>query len=278
MALDGQTVYFKNKNSGCCLDGGPDREICQWEKNNAEHQRFRLQHAGDNKYHILCEKDGLALDVAGGEDEDGAELIKYELHGGENQQWVFEPTGDGGFTISSAVGDHRTIDVPDWSTENGTRLKLWNKNGGDNQVFYLVFGWDGKVVTLKNKNSGQCLDAGPDRNICQWEPNGAEHQQFKLVHVEGDKYNIISEKDGCALDLAGGCDEDGTELIKYELHGGQNQQWFFEPSGCGGFNIVSALGNGRAIDVPGSSCENGCDLKLWEKHGGDNQVFYVEDS
>ena len=37
----------------------------------------------------------------------------------------------------------------------------------------------------------------------QWERNDEPHQQFKLVHVSGNTYNIISEKDGKALDVAG---------------------------------------------------------------------------
>jgi len=134
---------------------------------------------------------------------------------------------------------------------------------------------DGQVVFLRNKCTGHVLDAGPERNLCQWERNDAPHQQFKLVHVEGSTYHIISEKDGKALDVAGGADEDGAEIIKWDFHGGVNQQWIFEATDDGGFVIASALG-GRAIDVPSYSTEQGCRLNLWEKHGGDNQIFYSE--
>jgi len=134
---------------------------------------------------------------------------------------------------------------------------------------------DGQVVILKNKCTGHVIDAGPDRNLCQWEHNGEAHQNFKLIHVDGDKYHIVSEKDGKAIDVAGGRDEDGAEIIKWDLHGGVNQQWHFEESGCGGWVIRSA-GGGRAIDVPSYSTDQGCNLNLWEKHGGDNQVFYTE--
>merc|ERR1712240_256464 len=109
----------------------------------------------------------------------------------------------------------------------------------------------------------------------QWERNDEPHQQFKLVHVSGNTYNIISEKDGKALDVAGGADEDGAEIIKWDFHGGINQQWHFEATDDGGWVIQSAVG-GRAIDVPSYSTEQGCNLCLWEKHGGDNQVFYSE--
>lgn len=134
---------------------------------------------------------------------------------------------------------------------------------------------DGQIVFLRNKSTGHVLDAGPDRNLCQWERNDAPHQQFKLVHVEDNKYHILNEKDGKALDVAGGRDEDGSEIIKWDLHGGVNQQWMFEESGDGGYVIMSASG-GKAMDVPGYSEEQGCNLNLWEKHGGDNQVFYCE--
>jgi len=134
---------------------------------------------------------------------------------------------------------------------------------------------DGQVVFLKNKCTGHVLDAGPDRNVCQWERNDAVHQQFKLVHVDGGRYHIICQNDGKALDVAGGLDQDGAEIIKYDLHGGVNQQWIFEATDDGGWVISSAIG-GRAIDVPSYSTDQGCNLNLWEKHGGDNQVFYAE--
>merc|ERR1711872_708273 len=108
---------------------------------------------------------------------------------------------------------------------------------------------DGQVVFLKNKCTGHVLDAGPERIVCQ--------------------------RDGKALDVAGGLDQDGAEIIKYDLHGGVNQQWIFEASDDGGWVISSANG-GRAIDVPSYSTDQGCNLNLWEKHGGENQVFYAE--
>jgi len=134
---------------------------------------------------------------------------------------------------------------------------------------------DGQVVFLKNKCTGHVLDAGPERNVCQWERNEALHQQFKLVHVDEGRYHIICQNDGKALDVAGGLDQDGAEIIKYDLHGGVNQQWIFEATDDGGWVISSAIG-GRAIDVPSYSTDQGCNLNLWEKHGGDNQVFYAE--
>jgi len=134
---------------------------------------------------------------------------------------------------------------------------------------------DGQVVFLRNKLSGHVLDAGTDRNICQWERNDEAHQQFKLVHVGGNVYHIISEKDGKALDVSGNRDEDGAEIIKWDFHGDTNQQWMFEATDDGGWIILSALG-GRALDVPDDSTEQGVNLHLWSKHGGDNQIFFHE--
>jgi len=135
---------------------------------------------------------------------------------------------------------------------------------------------DGQVVFLRNKNSGHVIDGGPERNICQWERNDEPHQQFRLVHTWGNRYNIICQKDGKALDVADNNDADGAEIIKWDFHGDTNQQWIFESSDCGGWVISSALGSDKAMDVPDDSTEQGCNLALWSKHGGDNQIFYVE--
>jgi len=135
----------------------------------------------------------------------------------------------------------------------------------------------GRVVYLRNKCSGLVLDGGPEKNLCQWGRNDpvTAHQLFKLVHITGDKYNIICQKNGKAVDLSGYEDKDGAEILTWDFHGGSNQQWHFEAAGGGGFFIRSAVG-GRVLDVPNLSTRQGCNLCLWEKNGGDNQVFYAD--
>jgi len=60
-SLHGQVVFLTNKHNGLVLDAGPNWNICQWKRSNQPHQKFKLDHAGGGKYHIICEKDGKAL-------------------------------------------------------------------------------------------------------------------------------------------------------------------------------------------------------------------------
>jgi len=133
-SLHGQVVFLTNKHNGLVLDAGPNWNICQWKRNNQPHQKFKLDHAGGGKYHIICEKDGKALDVEGGSNKNGTGIIKFDFHGSDNQKWIFEAC-KGGWVIMTALGK-RVIDVPGGSYEQGCNLVIWDKHRGDNQVFF----------------------------------------------------------------------------------------------------------------------------------------------
>ncbi|MER6998550.1 RICIN domain-containing protein [Streptomyces sp. NPDC000410] len=69
--------------------------------------------------------------------------------------------------------------------------------------------------------------------------------------VAGDKpYVMVNELTGKAADIQGGSSEDGTLLIAYERHGGENQQWLFSDMGDGYVNIAS-VGSGKCLQVDG---------------------------
>ena len=49
-----------------------------------------------------------------------------------------EADESGGFFIMSAMGE-RVLDVADHSREDGAAIILWDKNGGDNQIFIMEY-------------------------------------------------------------------------------------------------------------------------------------------
>jgi len=125
----------------------------------------------------------------------------------------------------------------------------------------------GMTLYLQNKCSDHVMDVGKTKHVCQWAERRTIQQKFKLVHVEGSKYNIISEKDGKAVDAS------DYNIIQWDFQNGKNQQWNFEAAGDDGFIIESGLGEGWVIEVPNNSCAQGCNFKLSRKDGGDNQIF-----
>ena len=96
-------------------------------------------------------------------------------------------------------------------------------------------------------------------------PHGA-NQLWKLDYQPDGTFLIISKLHGKALDCGG--QTQGTKLIMWDRHGGNNQRWRMD-----GNHIVSM--SGLVIDVEGSKTAPGAALILWPRHQhpSNNQLF-----
>ncbi|GAB4004866.1 hypothetical protein GCM10029992_51090 [Glycomyces albus] len=131
-----------------------------------------------------------------------------------------------GLTQSAPTGDQivgadsaRCLDVPNSSSTNGTRLQLWDCNGGANQRFTRTSAGELEV-------GGKCLDAsgwGTDEGteVVIWECTGGSNQQWN-VNSNGTITNAFN---GLCLDATGGATANGTQIILWSCNGGSNQQW-----------------------------------------------------
>jgi hypothetical protein len=123
----------------------------------------------------------LCLDVAAGEDPEGADALQAACTGGPSQQWLPTPAGtDAVGLVSSASG--KCLDVDGESRDDGAAVQQWSCNGGANQQWRLTPSAAGPV-TLVNVNSGLCLDlpgssASPGTKLVQSACTGGTNQQW----------------------------------------------------------------------------------------------------
>lgn len=66
--------------------------------------------------------------------------------------------------------------------------------------------------------------------------------------------------------------DDGTPIIQYPSHGGDNQLWTIEPTSDGYVRIV-ARHTGKLLDVEGASIYDGAQVIQYTGHGGANQQW-----
>ncbi|MCL3862972.1 glycoside hydrolase family 16 protein [Actinotalea sp. K2] len=117
----------------------------------------------------------LCLDVPWGQTHDGNPAQVAHCNGNVAQQWTRGADG----TIR-ALG--KCLDVAASGTTNGTVVQLWTCNGTQAQRWT----YDSPSKTLRNPQSGKCLDAvggtpvrdGQRLNI--WDCHGAANQQWSL--------------------------------------------------------------------------------------------------
>jgi endo-1,4-beta-xylanase len=82
------------------------------------------------------------------------------------------------------VGSGRVLDEPGGQTGNGTRMEIWDANGGANQHWRASRNGDGSY-TLTNVASGRALEipAGQTGNgapVQVWDSNGGANQHWNL--------------------------------------------------------------------------------------------------
>lgn len=129
------------------------------------------------------------------------------------------PGGDTG--LVRGLGAGKCLDVNGSSSAPGTRVQIWECNGGTNQVWtrtgpgqLTVFGGTRCMAPLNNQTSqGTQVVIAP----C----DGGADQQWRF-HPNG---TVTGVRSGLCLDVAGSATTDGAKVQLWACNGGQNQYW-----------------------------------------------------
>jgi len=90
----------------------------------------------------------------------------------------------------------------------------------------------------------------------------------------GNTYKIIACHSGKAMDAYGAQTANGTQIIQWTYHGGNNQRWILTDRGNGQWSITGVQ-SGRCVDISGQGTANGTKVQLWDYWGGNNQKYFL---
>ncbi|MFE2559967.1 beta-galactosidase [Streptomyces sp. NPDC059352] len=116
---------------------------------------------------------GFLLDVYGGQDGDGGEIIQWTATGAANQHWSLVDQADGWVTIM-CMKSGKVLDVAGGQSSDGARVIQWSANGGSNQQWRLDDAGSGKVKIV-SRASGKLLSVA-----------GASTDAGAVVEIRGD--------------------------------------------------------------------------------------------
>jgi Ricin-type beta-trefoil lectin domain-like len=121
-------------------------------------------------YRITARDGGRCLDVSGGYTWSGADVIQWDCHDGENQQWLFTRVAEGFYKIT-ARHSGKVLDVFGGiiSQGDGVVVQQRDYNGADNQIWSVRPVADGSYV-ISAKHSGKSLSVVAG--------NGTQAKQF----------------------------------------------------------------------------------------------------
>lgn len=139
-------------------------------------------------YRVTAKHSGKCLDVTGGSVGNGALVIQWDCHNGDNQQWKFIPISAGYYKII-AKHSGKALDVFGgvFSAANGVVVEQWDYNGSANQMWFVDDIGDG-YYTITARHSGKSLDisgAATDNGaqLHQYDYWGGDNQKFRLTPI-----------------------------------------------------------------------------------------------
>ncbi|MFB7950092.1 RICIN domain-containing protein [Kitasatospora phosalacinea] len=140
-------------------------------------------------------------------------------------------------TVSTLAGSYRLVnrgsgqvlDVANQATWDGAAVVQWPWNGGANQQWRLLPGYDGSF-RLVNAHSGKVLDdpgssPAPGQALDQWTDTRSPNQWWTLVPAAtAGHYKLANVSSGLYLDVAGST-ADGAPAVQLAAGGAAGQEW-----------------------------------------------------
>jgi hypothetical protein len=139
---------------------------------------------------------------------------------------------NGFWVIESKQNYNLCIEVPNNSTDNGTQIKLWPKNGGKNQLWKVRMRQNGDTWSFINCNSNKGINipgGNPNNNVelVQWDYNNQPNELWVTYSAGNDYWRLANQGTGKAMDCVGGQANPGTTIVTWDNYDGESRWWKF---------------------------------------------------
>ncbi len=147
-----------------------------------------IQPVIDGRYVLVNRATGKIMQVLGNAGQNGANVFTGDYAGTTKQQWDVEPVpatigGDFSyFRIQPASNATKSLDLNNFSLDNGANIHQWANGNGGNQQWYLEYAGDGWFY-IRSRESSYCIDLASTGNVIQWEKRDSLSQQWRFVPV-----------------------------------------------------------------------------------------------
>ena len=135
------TYTFTNRNSNLVLDdtyaAGAGTQLEQWTSYGNANQRWTVTSVGGGYYKIICNQNGLAVDVSGSSTSQGAAVVLEPYTGIDSQLWQFVATDSGYYRV---VNKHSgmSLNISGASTSPGGLAIQWPYSPWETNAQWLL--------------------------------------------------------------------------------------------------------------------------------------------
>lgn len=237
------------------------------------------------------------LDVAGGSQNDCANVQLYSYNGSAAQKWsvTFD---DNGYATIKNVGSGKVLDAQYGNSSSGTNV--WKYAGSDAnkaQKWRITANDDGTVSIVSALSSTSAIDvsngsSANGSNVQLWNSNGSRAQKFTFVatfpkvsadgqaDIADGYYTFTTATDlKHKLDIQGWSMSNGAPLQLWDSTDGENQTFRIQKQDSGFYSITSAW-SGKSLDVDSGCVMPGSKIQQWafsEDNGNQKWAIYANE-
>lgn len=294
--FDANAVYrIVNKASGKALGVNSSTangtQITQRTSVDAVDQKWIIEDLGKGKFKITNKLSGIVMDVSGGSQSGGANIIQwtdsesYWEPSAKNQQWNIANTGGGYFKITS-VNSGLALENSNALKTDGNPVIQNNFTKADKQLWSIQKISDNydpagyyKIINLQSNKaidvSGGSYSAGAP--IIQWPFTSGDNQLWKIETVgnlASGQYKLTNKRSSLVLDVSGAVATDGALITQSYYTGANNQKWNIQFMGKGLYKITNGA-SGKSLDVSGSSLLDSAGIVQFPYTGDNDQQWLL---
>lgn len=217
------------------------------------------------------------LDVTNGSAGNGTKLQLWHCNSSDAQLWKYDAKKQ---NFQSRIADNKCLEAPGGNVNNGSHMQIsscrYYSDGSSHIDQRFIYDEHRSIRSTRHQKT-QVLDgtgakAGDFVITHNW--HGGDNQRWngtlKAGQLPGAWVVLKDARSGKCLDLpSSGSPANGTKLLIWDCHGGDNQQWSYDA-------VTKQLRSrlGKCLDVPGGNVSNNSPLQVWDcAVGNPNQRF-----
>lgn len=257
--------------------------------NNSKNQKWSLR-AGqvlpDGLYAIQPTQDAKkAIDVSGGNIDNGTNALLWTSHLGVSQQWRFQYHADGDYYTIMNPNSQKMLDLNGGAATAGINIQIWQHNDSCAQRWRIVANQQGYTIA-STCSQGYVIDTAGQKiadgqNIQLATYNGANSQRWKFAKIapaiqDGTYILQSSLAQVKAADIYGGFATAGTNIELYDAHSGIGQQWKITyNTATNDYSFYNSYTN-KYLDLYGGYTQSGTNVQTWYGNNGCGQRWRIE--
>ena len=257
--------------------------------NNSKNQKWSLR-AGqvlpDGLYAMQPAQDSnKAIDVSGGNVNNGTNTLVWTSHLGVSQQWRLQYHADGDYYTMMNPNSQKMFDLNGGVAATGTNVQIWQNTNSCAQRWRIIPNGQGYVM-MSTCSQGYVIDTANQKiadgqNVQLATYNGAKSQVWKFTKIDpaikdGTYILESSLSKAKAADIYGGYAAAGTNIELYDAHSGAGQQWKITyNTATDDYSLYNSY-TGKYLDLYGGYTQSGTNVQTWHGNNGCGQRWRIE--